>query len=420
MEEMELLSAMFPNECYLTDENRLVFGPVDGLELELDLPRDFPLGGANNTPRLVSVSGASVAGVESLVSRIFGDGTTATGSGGLYDDDDDDDDEGGSLFEFIQSARDLAATDQSQTQPQPQLPPPATEGKTTQIDNNNEQNVPNEESPLDEEETALLRTHLPTSLETAGFTRYGDHCFVHQKCSCEVEIAPDNGIRGIILAGAEGIDEEDLAQFVAMELSVRRYAEFGTQLLEGVRMMRHMASEAAEADHRAEENDEGGRPAVGTREDYDERCRDRLPSPEEIHAHPRWKTNGSQHSPLHINPTRRLHIYTWGDALLKKPSLKKRGSQFDINAKPLNGRGGGADTRRNALQDGRIRLNVASSLGEERGRNMLVQTLWKIETEDLSCISVFCSKGRHRSVSLALLLKMVYYPQATIEHLTIK
>jgi len=268
--------------------------------------------------------------------------------------------------------------------------------------------------------TALLRTHLPTSLETAGFTRYGDYCFVHHKCSCEVEIAPDNDIQGIILASAEGIDEEDLAQFVAMELSVRRYAEFGTQLLEGVRMMRHMASEAAEADDRAEENDKGGHPAAGTQEDYDERCRDRLPSPEEIYAHPRWKTNDSQHSPLHINPTRRLHIYTWGDAILKKTSLKTRGSQFDINAKPLNGRGGGANTRQNALQDARIRLNVASSLGEERGRNMLVQTLWKIEAEDLSCISVFCTKGRHRSVSMALLLKMVYYPQATIEHLTIK
>ena len=32
----------------------------------------------------------------------------------------------------------------------------------------------------------------------------------------------------------------------------------------------------------------------------------------------------------------------------------------DVNAKPLNGRGGGANTRYNALQDTRIMRNVVS------------------------------------------------------------
>merc|ERR1711935_491123 len=115
-----------------------------------------------------------------------------------------------------------------------------------------------------------------------------------------------------------------------------------------------------------------------------------------------------------------MGIYTWGDALMKKTALKARRSQFDVNAKPLNGRGGGADTKQNALQDHRIVANVAGSLADARGMQLLVQTLRKIEEEDLSTISTFCTKGRHRSVSLALLLKHGFYPHATIEHLTIK
>jgi len=42
-----------------------------------------------------------------------------------------------------------------------------------------------------------------------------------------------------------------------------------------------------------------------------------------------------------------------------------------------------------------------------------------IEENNFSCISTFCRKGRHRSVSCAIWLKKLYYPNATIEHLTI-
>ena len=42
-----------------------------------------------------------------------------------------------------------------------------------------------------------------------------------------------------------------------------------------------------------------------------------------------------------------------------------------------------------------------------------------IETKNLSVISINCTKGRHRSVAAAEILKAVYYPKATIEHLTI-
>ena len=93
---------------------------------------------------------------------------------------------------------------------------------------------------------------------------------------------------------------------------------------------------------------------------------------------------------------RALTIYTWGDALSTKAVLRGLGSQLDVNAKPLNGRGGGANTRYNALQDTRIMRNVVSSMCEGTGLLMLKRTIQAIEADDLHTISVFCTKGRHR------------------------
>ena len=121
-----------------------------------------------------------------------------------------------------------------------------------------------------------------------------------------------------------------------------------------------------------------------------------------------------------VDTERELTIYTYGDKLKTKAALNQMGCQFHVNAKPLNGRGGGADTKQNALQDERIMRNVASSLCEGIGLVILQQTLAKVELEGLSCISIFCSKGRHRSVSMAELLRMQYYPNARVVHLTIR
>ena len=479
-EEMDLLSAMYPDECALSGK-RLVFGPVDGLELELDLPPNFPLTGA---PSLASVTGISAMDVVALLAELFGDGTSS-GDG-----------ERARLFELIQRVRDAAAEGADAAQPVPPPPAPqpslaaddfdfeefcregdaelsalriATEGEAVppaKLRKKAKQKLAKERAAaemkaaaatggaghrqcaaggeggdegeqdeegsmwagmaLGHEEAALLRTQLPPSLEAAGFTRYGEHCFMHeQEPHCVVEIlalgvTPRAGVRrgAAVVATAGGVREEDLAEFVAMELAALRPAEFGKQLLEGISMMRHMAGEAADASGEAEEGGGGGgggAPHQAGQLDFDERCRQKLPPPDEIHAHPRWADGA-----LRIDAGRRLHIFTWGDALMKKAALKARKSQFDVNAKPLNGRGGGADTKHNALQDQRIMLNVAASLADDRGMTMLVQTLRKIEAEDLHCISVFCSKGRHRSVSMAVLLQMGYYPQATIEHLTIR
>ena len=123
---------------------------------------------------------------------------------------------------------------------------------------------------------------------------------------------------------------------------------------------------------------------------------------------------------LGADEDRELTIYTWGDALSTKAALKQLGSQLDVNAKPLNGRGGGANTRYNALQDTRIMRNVVSSMCEGTGALVLKRTVRAVEAGDMHIISVFCTKGRHRSVSMAEALRARYYPKAEVKHLTIK
>ena len=209
---------------------------------------------------------------------------------------------------------------------------------------------------------------IMTSLHKVGYEKHG-MCFIHeQEPRCEVELV-QSGSDAVITVTAAGLGEEELSDFVAMELAADRPGEFGAQLLEGVQNMLHMSGMEAES----HENSTAG----ATSDDLISRALAKLPSVELVRSHPGWTD-----CKLEINTERQLHIFTWGDALMKKTALKSRHSQFDVNAKSLNGRGGGADTKHNALQDQRIVLNVAGSLADARGMQLLVQTLRKIEEED--------------------------------------
>ena len=138
--------------------------------------------------------------------------------------------------------------------------------------------------------------------------------------------------------------------------------------------------------------------------------------------------------------------------------LHELGSKLDVSAKPLEGRGGGANTHFNALQDSRehtsfilcsslkicvfadlrldtysltlsliqpqrtlvgIMQNVVTSLSDTTGALWLQRIVQAIESGGLDCISIFCTKGRHRSVSAAEVLRARFYPRAHVEHLTI-
>merc|ERR1712039_1104815 len=124
---------------------------------------------------------------------------------------------------------------------------------------------------------------------------------------------------------------------------------------------------------------------------------------------------------------RKVHIYTWGcdngktqagvQMLPGKPKVH-------LDARSLNGRGGGADLSCDATQEPQIVRNVITSMKEGRGREWLVAAVRRIEcgsdgrSGSQACISVYCSKGRHRSVGAALILQALVYPNATFEHLT--
>ena len=121
-----------------------------------------------------------------------------------------------------------------------------------------------------------------------------------------------------------------------------------------------------------------------------------------------------------IETGRTLHIITWGDKKERKHNITQLGAEVHFNAKPLDGRGGGADLKVNATQDPRIVRNVVQSMMGGVGKMWLERAIDKIEQGDLHCISTFCAQGRHRSVSSALILKAKYYPNATFQHIKMK
>jgi hypothetical protein len=124
---------------------------------------------------------------------------------------------------------------------------------------------------------------------------------------------------------------------------------------------------------------------------------------------------------LGATATRRLRIHTWGDKVVGQLNLEREcGCRRHFNAKPLNGRGGGANLKLNATQDSRIVRNVCSSMQEGEGLEWLRRVVRAIEERDEHSVSVFCSQGRHRSVSAALILRARYYPEAEMVHVKMR
>ena len=115
---------------------------------------------------------------------------------------------------------------------------------------------------------------------------------------------------------------------------------FAKTFLESVSKALFHASEACDSVQAEEDVSSGGGEV-----DFSDRCRSKLPQGAEL-AKGIW----GEDSGRSINAQRQLRIMTWGDRLMKAGAVNARGSQWNINAKPLNGRGGGANVHRNALQ----------------------------------------------------------------------
>jgi len=115
---------------------------------------------------------------------------------------------------------------------------------------------------------------------------------------------------------------------------------------------------------------------------------------------------------LLANPNRELKISTWGRALMKNAPT----GAVNFNAAVLSGRGHGVNTKKmNGLC-----LEVQTAVSKcSLFPTWMELVIRKIERDDLCHIAVNCTKGRHRSVAAAELLKRLYYKRADVHHLTI-
>eukprot|EP00439_Symbiodinium_sp_Y106_P042807 s5988_g5.t1 len=235
----------------------------------------------------------------------------------------------------------------------------------------------NDLSPDTLEDFSMLASELAgrapsPSLLSAGFTEWSSGLFAHSDKGVTAEVREDLTIT------VDGVDAEDLVDWAGMQLSADP-ASFGARLLEWV-----TAQRSPEPGFLDDEAEGSGGP-------------DFLPSPEE----------------LGVKKERDLLVLTWGKALRKSAPPE---SEHNFNAGILNGRGGGADLKTmNGLWD-EVQSNVASCGLFPRWISMVCA---KVEHSNLSCISINCTKGRHRSVAAAEILKKTYYPNATVKHLTI-
>lgn len=108
---------------------------------------------------------------------------------------------------------------------------------------------------------------------------------------------------------------------------------------------------------------------------------------------------------------RELTIYTWGKLYRKwKPTESEKNysvemisiRDYNMNLKRINGKS-------NELQN-KIIL-------DQKFINVINSIVKLIEDNDYKVISISCEHGRHRSVAIAEILKKLYYPQASIQHL---
>ena len=111
------------------------------------------------------------------------------------------------------------------------------------------------------------------------------------------------------------------------------------------------------------------------------------------------------------NDTRKLIIYTWGRKMRKK---QPEASQKNFNAAILNGKRKDVNLKK---LDGRSEEVQQVVVKCKMFPSFVLGVVENVEKENLTCISVNCSKGRHRSVAGALLLKKYYYPEAEVIHL---
>jgi len=111
------------------------------------------------------------------------------------------------------------------------------------------------------------------------------------------------------------------------------------------------------------------------------------------------------------NTDRRITIHTWGIGIRRICPIETE-MNFDISDIHT-------DHDRKSMKN-RTGLEIAIQnefLDNKEFLDVLIKIIETIEENDLHNISICCSQGRHRSVSMAEIIKRNYYPHAILTHI---
>jgi len=111
------------------------------------------------------------------------------------------------------------------------------------------------------------------------------------------------------------------------------------------------------------------------------------------------------------NINRKLMIYSYGKKHRKKPPTD---CQCTFNACILNSNRAGLDLKKMTGLDRDIQKRIETCSYFDTFMEMLIT---KIEKDNLHTIAIYCSAGRHRSVSCCEILKNRIYPKSSIYHM---
>jgi RapZ C-terminal domain len=114
-----------------------------------------------------------------------------------------------------------------------------------------------------------------------------------------------------------------------------------------------------------------------------------------------------------VNSERKLTITSWGVNQKGAGGHAPSNSQLNVNASVLCSSKKGLNLKQMDGRDKRIQQRICRA---SAFYFLLRTTIERIEKDDLSRISVNCSRGRHRSVAFAEILRDYYYPNTKVIH----
>jgi hypothetical protein len=116
-----------------------------------------------------------------------------------------------------------------------------------------------------------------------------------------------------------------------------------------------------------------------------------------------------------VAPTRdrQLTILTWGTAKMDHTPPQSQRNWF---VGTITTRKYGVNLKKNNGKSEEIQVGV---MADPKFPDILNSIVSEVEEKGYTTISISCTKGRHRSVAMAEILKKHIYPFATIRHLTL-